>query len=149
MKKTLLIIVSVGITLVLWLYMTASAHKYNVLVDDISSLQKSNLSSIISQSKSMNYRFSAIISDNQIKEDEYIKIATLLEEFRNIIEPFELLCFLNENETIFQQVFIAHKTADSSINLNPRTPTVSKVKKTIEALELFSQSIHLTQEKYF
>ncbi|UHA73264.1 hypothetical protein [Paenibacillus sp. 481] len=133
----------------IWLYMIVSASKHKELIEDIANLQKSNLTLISKQAASMKYRFSVVISDKQINENEAIDLAYLLEEFRNIIKPLELLCLLNKDESLFVEVRSTFDTADQSITLNPYKPTVPEVKKTIEALDVFAKGIQVAKERYF
>ncbi len=149
MKRSLILLVLIGITIILWMYMILSGHKHKTLVNDIINLESRQLSSISEQAINIKYRYSLIIADGKVTSGEITKISYLLEEFRNIILPYSVLSHLNETQSNYAELNTIFENAFQSLSLDPNAATVSEIEHAMDVLDTFAKSVLVMKDRTF
>lgn len=141
MKKNILILLVIGLAIIIGVYSLITASKYHALTSKIKDLQQLQIISIGERANSINYRFSALISDNKITDQEMIDAAFLIEEFRNVIKPYGALIPLDENEGAFTEIYTVYGKVWRVINIKPSDITVNDVKKIKNSIDEFRNDL--------
>lgn len=141
MKKNIIILLMIGLAIIMGVYSIITTSKYHTLTSKINDLQQSQLVSIDERAASINYRFSALITDNKITDQEMIDAAFLIEEFRNLTEPYGALTPLDEDEGAINALYAVYGKAWKAINNKPSDITVNDVKKINSSIDEFRNGV--------
>ncbi|MCM3781958.1 hypothetical protein M3231_03135 [Neobacillus mesonae] len=141
MKKNILILLVIGLAIITGVYSLMTAGNYYALTSKIKNLQQAQLVGIDGKAASINYRFSALITDNKITDQERIDAAFLIEEFRNLTEPYGALTPLDEDEGAIVALYAVYGKAWKAINFKPSDITVNDVKKIKNSIDEFRNGV--------